>query len=180
MNRFQPLEDVYVYDNVLSLTERDYILKTCRNSNFNILGWQENSAEEGYVHSAWSNEDLVDSGFLSWPGINKIMKERGLSIEQVYKVVINVDTLSDSHWPHTHNGVVLLYYLNLEWLEGWGGETLFYDTNSKEVIYGSKFTPNRVIIFDGGIPHNIKHQNRIADKYRMSLSIFFNKEVNNE
>jgi SM-20-related protein len=63
----------------------------------------------------------------------------------------------------------------MEWQDGWGGETLFYDEGNKEIIYGSKFTPNRVVVFDGNIPHNIKHQNRIADKYRMSLSIFFNK-----
>jgi len=176
MNKFQPIEDVYVYDNVLSLHDRESFLHTCMESKYNIVGWQDQPSEEGYIHSAWSKEDLVNSGFLSATGIDEIMKEIGLSVEQVYKGVINVDTLSDSHWPHTHDGVVLLYYLNMEWQEGWGGETLFYDTNSKEIIYGSKFTPNRVIVFAGNIPHNIKHQNRIADKHRMSFSIFFNKE----
>jgi hypothetical protein len=144
-------------------------------SAYLITGWNDTLySKEGYVHSEWSKEDLEKSGLLDSDNMKKIIKGEGISLDKFSHCILNIDTISDSHWPHTHPETVVLYYLNIEWQEGWGGETLFYDRDCKEIVYGSKFTPNRIIVFNGDLPHSIKHQNRIADKYRMSLSIFFN------
>jgi len=179
MNKLNPTKEVYVYDNVLSSHEQQNILLYCTNSVYRIAGWSDLVySKEGYVHSWWAKEDLERSGFLDNANVREVIKEQGLSLDNFDHCVVNLDTISDSHWPHTHVETVLLYYINMEWQEGWGGETLFYDEYGRDIIYGSKFTPNRIIVFDGKIPHNIKHQNRIADKYRMTLSIFFkSKEV---
>ena len=176
MNKFSPIENVNVYDNVLSLHKQQNLFSFCQHSKYSIVGWNDLiSTTESYIHSSWSKEDLENSKFFDTKNTKKILSDNKLSIDKFSRCEVNVDTLSDSHWPHTHDETVVLYYLNMEWQNGWGGETLFYDEDNKEIIYGSRFTPNRVVVFDGSIPHNIKHQNRIADKYRMSLSVFFNK-----
>ena len=176
MKKFSPIDNVNVYDDAFSLSKQQDIFSFCRNSKFSIVGWNDlTNTTESYTHSNWSKEDLENSKFFDTDNTKRILSDNNLSIDKFSRCVVNVDTLSDSHWPHTHSETVVLYYLNMEWQDGWGGETLFYDEGNKEIIYGSKFTPNRVVVFDGNIPHNIKHQNRIADKYRMSLSIFFNK-----
>jgi hypothetical protein len=177
MNTFSPLTSIQVYDDVLLLPEQQNLVNYCMNSNYSIVGWTDLiHSREGYTHSLWSPKDLKASRFLVSNNVTKILNSNGLTMDRFSKCVINIDTLSDSHWPHVHDETVLLFYLNMEWAEGWGGETLFYDGVGKEIVYGSKFTPNRVIVFDGKIPHNIKHQNRVADKYRMSMSIFFHKK----
>lgn len=176
MIKINPKANIKVYDNVLKNYEQHSMFDFCLNSFFTIKGWQDTAtSNESYLHSNWTLEDLQKSEFLQYFNITKILEESDLNVDNFKECVMNVDTLSDSHWMHTHYENVLLYYINLDWQDGWGGETLFYDADGKEIIYGSRYTPNRVIVFDGNIPHTIKHQNRIADKYRMSLSIFFNK-----
>ena len=52
---------------------------------------------------------------------------------------------------------------------------LFYSEDQKEIRYGSIYTPNRLVIFDGEIPHTIRAQNITGPNYRFSISLFFNK-----
>jgi hypothetical protein len=70
---------------------------------------------------------------------------------------------------------VLLYYVNLEWREGWHGETLFFQENLKDVAFTSVYTPGRLIAFDAKIPHTIRPQSHIAAQYRFTLAMVFNK-----
>jgi hypothetical protein len=65
--------------------------------------------------------------------------------------------------------------VNLEWLDGWHGETLFYDETCKNIIFASPFTPNRVIVFDASIPHSLRPPSLIATKFRFTLALIFNK-----
>ena len=68
----------------------------------------------------------------------------------------------------------VLYYINLDWRDGWHGETLFYNPNNlKEIIYTSLYIPGRIILFDGSIPHAIRPQSIKAPKFRFTLSLFF-------
>jgi Rps23 Pro-64 3,4-dihydroxylase Tpa1-like proline 4-hydroxylase len=80
------------------------------------------------------------------------------------------------YYAHTHGeDKVLLYYINMEWKEGWHGETQFYSDDLKEVKYTSPYTPGRLILFDGKIPHTMRPQSIIAPKFRFSLSMFLKK-----
>ena len=88
---------------------------------------------------------------------------------------MNVVKSNDVHYIHHHEGEqVLLYYVNLDWQDGWYGETLFFNpSNIKEVQYTSSFQPGRIILFDGSIPHAIRPQSIKAPKFRFTLSLFF-------
>jgi SM-20-related protein len=92
------------------------------------------------------------------------------------KCVINLSTASDVNFVHSHpEDKVLLYYLNLEWRDGWHGETLFYDETGKEVVFANAYTPNRLVAFDAKIPHTIRPQSHLAPQYRLTLALIYNK-----
>jgi SM-20-related protein len=88
--------------------------------------------------------------------------------------VLNVTVTSDCHFTHTHaEKRIALFYLNLEWKDGWHGETLFFSKDGKEIVYASRYTPGRVIVFDGCIPHSIRPQSREGPQYRYTLATIF-------
>jgi hypothetical protein len=68
-----------------------------------------------------------------------------------------------------------LVYVNLDWQDGWHGETLFYSESQKEIVFASPFTPNRVVVFDAKIPHTIRPQSHIAPFYRFTLTLVLKK-----
>ena len=71
------------------------------------------------------------------------MKLIGLQILNYQKVVCNLVRPDDVHYLHIHQKQqVCLYYVNLDWRDGWHGETLFYNPdNLKEIVYTSLYVP---------------------------------------
>ena len=55
----------------------------------------------------------------------------------IIECIVNLSKSGDYNFCHTHKDkIVLLYYVNLHWHDGFGGETLFYDDdliNAKSV-----------------------------------------------
>ena len=71
----------------------------------------------------------------------------------------------------------MLGYLNLNWRDGWYGETWFFDKfDFNKIIFASALAPGRIILFDGQIPHTIRPQSKVGPKFRMTLSLFYNKQ----
>ena len=111
------------------------------------------------------------------------IRTRGLpcptcNVEKQYiKCIVNLVKPLDVNFIHVHpDQLVALYYVNITWNPEWGGETLFYKEDRKTISLASPYTPNKLIFFDGKIPHTIKAQNLIGPSYRFTLSIFFNKK----
>ena len=70
-----------------------------------------------------------------------------------------------------------MYYVNLDWEDGWYGETMFYNPNDlDEIVFTSAYKPGRIILFDGNIPHAIRPQSIKGPKYRMTLTVLFEDE----
>ena len=71
-----------------------------------------------------------------------------------------VNVLKNGDLPGIHvdapyfveDNLTVLVYLNAEWRQNWGGETIFYDHNldAKKIV---SLKPGRVVMFDGRIPH---------------------------
>ena len=74
-------------------------------------------------------------------------------------------------YPHIGNTGI-----NLEWKDGYAGETLFYNDDLKDAHTVSSFVPGRITIFDGEIPHTIRPQSTYGPDYRFTISYFVNKE----
>lgn len=173
MTEYSPVDGITIYDNVFTQSKTSDIVHYCSNRTLRI-GWEDRSTYgESYVHSPFDKQDLQEIGFFNQIIDTPVME--GIKIQNFYRSILNVGQSGDVHWTHAHGDeTVLLYYVNTEWQEHWGGETLFFDAANRDVIFGSRPTPNRIVKFQGGIPHKITPISRSADhKFRFTLSIFF-------
>jgi hypothetical protein len=141
------------------------------------LGWKDLPSEEPNLHSNWSHENLAQFHIL--PYIQKcISQTRWFDSPILETIIINLVRSDDVHYIHHHvEKQIALYYINLDWRDGWHGETLFYSPkNIEKIIFTSVFKPGRILLFDGKVPHAIRPQSRKGPKYRMTLSLVYGKK----
>jgi len=171
------LEDnkfIQVYDDVFNFDYRQELYCFIKSSLFKI-GWADSIVAEKsyeYLHSIYNDKDIDNIKYFKKLKNTPIMEyTKGLEHKHT---VVNLSTLSDANFVHSHpQKLTILYYANLDWQDGWHGETIFYDDFGKEVIFTSPYTPGRIIVFDGRIPHTIRPQSSIAPKFRFTISSFF-------
>ena len=169
---------ITVYDKVFNPKEQKLIYDNCLGAPYSI-GWNDTpESRESHFHCGlglanWQNrhqdKDLAE--FLTTlENSEPYQKNINKNLE---KTVINCDTIADSHTLHDHkNQEVILYYACLDWKDGWGGETFFYN-DKEEIIFASPYTPNRMIVFDGDLLHRFNGPSVIGPKFRFSISTFF-------
>ena len=96
------------------------------------------------------------------------------NIERAY---INMGIHSETPRTHVDSGSkgdkTLLYYINEEWHNDWGGETIFLCSKCKNIEYITPFVPGRIIVFDSTIPHAARQQSFAGPTYRFTLAIKF-------
>jgi len=172
---------IEVFDNIIDYNTRNNIYVFCKNSNFKI-GWEDSDDIDKRfnpcLYSDWNQEDLKNSLLFDYLGvlISKSKYKNDYNIENIEKVVCNLSKPGDVNFLHTHKDHnVILYYVNLDWNDGYYGETVFTDNQGKENIFTSNYVPGRFILFDGTIPHSIRPQSFLGPKYRFTVSIFFTK-----
>lgn len=168
---------IRVYDDVFDMEYRHGLYSFAQSSTFRI-GWADSLTPENRlhqnIHSNYSTEDVQRLGILDRLAATPVAQE--LQGHKLDKCVLNLSTASDVNFVHAHpEDKVLLYYVNLEWRDGWHGETLFYDESGKEVVFANAYTPNRLIAFDAKIPHTIRPQSHLAPQYRLTLTLIYNK-----
>jgi hypothetical protein len=175
----KPHPKITVYDDVFPWQEQHHLYLACRNAPY-VIGWNDRvDSQEGYMHSEITPE-MYEHLEQCDPTIQQFVKilfssepYNSMKDRRLVNTVINCDTMSDTHYGHTHQPQeVLLYYANTEWKDGWGGETFFFDKNGKDIIFASGYTPNRIIHFDGEILHNFGGPKREGPKFRFSISTF--------
>jgi len=171
--------NIKVYDDVLPLLNRYSLYEYIKKSHFQI-GWEDTGEIEysnfKYLHSLYNNEDLLNLNFINLITNNNSELKLLFTTHTIVKCVVNLSRPMDVYFNHCHHqDKVLLYYANLRWKEEWGGETLFYDDNLRDIFYASAYTPGRIIVFDGKIPHTLRAQASIGTQFRFTFSIFLNK-----
>lgn len=187
--------NIQIYDDVLTQEEHDFIYSACFQAPYEI-GWGDTvSHKQAFFHSTIDSKvwDRVkrrtwnQSTLEQMTGLNKIPYEvvnilskteacRKLEDHRVSRgSIINLDTIADTHAAHDHkNEIVVLLYINPFWEPSWGGETLFYDSKTDELILATPYTPNRMVVFDGNIRHSFNGPNvESLLKNRLSISTFF-------
>lgn len=168
-------KSIKVYDNLFDLKYKQFLFNFIYTSKYTI-GWADTDIPEKQqyknLHSQYNDEDLINCGIIKELDRVGILKEvEGL---QLNRCNINLSTPSDSHFIHSHpEKKVILYYPNLEWYDGWHGETMFFEENSRDVVFTSSYTPGRIVVFDGDIPHSIRPQSTIAAKFRFTLALMY-------
>lgn len=168
------MSDVKVYDSVFPASWRNSAYTFVRNSLYSI-GWSDTNEIDtqnvAYLHSNYDQNDIKTLGFFEAIQCDELKRKiEGLAIK---KCVVNLSTPTETHFAHTHEGVTLLYYVNLRWREEWAGETIFYNDDISEVEFTSMYKPGRVVLFDGSIPHTFRPQSGSAPDYRFTISIQF-------
>jgi|TARA_R100001163_G_scaffold64236_2_gene58018 hypothetical protein len=168
-------DKIKVFDNKVDRVTKEMLEHSVmsENSNFRI-GWRDTDCGEQNIHSVWSHEFLSNTKILSY--IQSCIAETDWFTNNILdKIIVNLVKSDDVHHIHTHRfNQVALYYINLNWQDGWYGETLFFDKfNTNNIVFASSFVPGRIVLFDGDIPHSIRPQSRIATKFRMTLSLFY-------
>ena len=178
-----PHPEITIYDNVFDWDLNKSIMLNCTKIPY-FIGWQDSfNEDESFLHSRitkdmWINrtKDRSLNDFLDPLITSEPFKD--INENKIVQTVVNCDTTYDTHTIHTHNNQdVILYYVNNEWKDGWGGETFFYDKYGKEIIYTSPYTPNRMIKFNGELVHRFNGPSRTGPKFRFSISTFIEKET---
>lgn len=171
-------KNIAVYDDLFGLSTREQYLDFCQKSSFS-LGWSDVMAEgkrdHKLLYSSWSADDLKNFGIMEQIAKSEAGKE--LVGYKLHKTILNLTMSSQAFYAHAHpEQKVLLYYVNMNWEDGWHGETVFYDKHCKDIVFSSAFVPGRLCVFDGEIPHALRPQSRLGPDYRFTLSIFLIKE----
>lgn len=165
---------INVYNDVLTFKQFEHVQVQVMEQTEFRFGWKDRrNTNEVYLHSKLSLDEVNNLGILP------ILSDERFNIKPTLFdfAVVNCDNIGSVHYTHTHKDTnVFLLYLNSEWPQEWGGETLFFDENtSKEIEFACTPRPNRAIWFDGEIPHTIRAP--IVNQWRFSISLFFRKET---
>jgi SM-20-related protein len=73
---------------------------------------------------------------------------------------------TDSKVPGTYTCV---YYPHSGWHPDWGGETVFFNQEKTDIIASVYPRPNRMLVFDGTIPHVARGVSRTCPVLRVTL-----------
>ena len=164
---------IYLFDNVFDYKMQANIYDRVAQSQYHI-GWNDTGIIEkrnmAYLYSPWILEQFTNLKFFESLPTEVMDKIAGMKFQ---RAVTNLTVPTYTFTPHNHeNQTVLLFYANMEWCPEYAGETLFYDEYLKSIPFCSIYTPNRVVIFDGEIPHALRPQSGRAPEYRFSISVF--------
>jgi Rps23 Pro-64 3,4-dihydroxylase Tpa1-like proline 4-hydroxylase len=171
-------KNIYLYDDLFNYAERYAMYGFIKNSMFTTSGKDTNRLEhQGHfnIYSSYSEQDVKNLGVMNNVVLKNALSDIGdLKITQAR---VNLSTLNDKNHFHSDelDGITLLYYPNMEWHLEWGGYTLFSDDATKNIEHCLVYTPGRVVIFEGNIPHCIAAPTNIAPTYRFSFAIQFKK-----
>jgi len=170
------MSQITYFDNVVPTTERMNIFKFCQSSMYQ-LGWYDSDDPAKFIpnlHSQWSDTDVENSQLLPYIQ-NCIDQTPWFTKKKIDMTVVNMVRSNDVHTIHHHKmSQVALYYVNLDWRDGWYGETIFYDElDQNKIDFTSPYIPGRIILFDGKIPHAIRPQSVDGPKFRITLSFFY-------
>jgi hypothetical protein len=163
-----------VYDNVFSYQETVNLFRFFRGSLY-LTNGGDNQEQEGYqIFSNFSNLDLENSNIKNTKGFQTIVDKLNLGDRSVKQVRVNLSTPAEKNRVHADGfGTTFLYYANLEWQVDWGGHTLFLEEDLQEAKYVCFYKPNRVVVFDGSIPHMVMTPSSSCPVSRYSFAIQF-------
>jgi len=178
------MNKISCYDDVVPIPLRQRIFNFCLNSMYSLgqdladpsKASYSSFVNPPYLHSTWSIEDLDKVQLI--PYIEQcITKTPWFTGKKLNSIVVNLVRSTDIHYIHHHRTEhVVLYYVNLDWQDGWYGETIFYDEfKENNINFTSPYIPGRIILFDGNIPHAIRPQSVNGPKFRLSITLFFDE-----
>lgn len=169
---------VDIFDNVFDFKDQSGIFDYVKRSRYSLDRTPSESVVQSQQFTTLLSEyniyDLLHIEFFKNKDIQKLVSENQYRLHRAY---VNLSTAQDVYHYHvdsTHdNDKTMLYYCNTYWEENWEGETHFGDDNAKEIIASASFKPNRIVLFNGTIPHKSSQPSFFAREYRFVLTLKF-------
>ena len=164
-----------IYDNVFSFAEMDRFQEYINNANFRIDGADNEAIPlEMQTYSKFTHDDCNAMEFYQTNAYKKLNDKYEFYNMNCKQIRVNLTTPAEKNRLHVDaltGGLTLMYYANKKWELDWGGHTLFMN----DVMGDAEFTcickPNRLIVFDGTIPHMIMTPSNLCPTYRTTFVI---------
>jgi SM-20-related protein len=103
----------------------------------------------------------------------QLKSEPPLQRHRLIRCYANGHTFGSDGSLHTDTGLpdtfTTIYYPHKHWWPNWGGETVFFNDTKDEIISAIYPRPNRLVMFDGRIPHLARGVTRQCPKLRVTL-----------
>ena len=159
-----------------------------------LLAIYDGCVNGAYTRTAESNEFFNQSNYKFTAAVDKhfavnnplydkikdICTKEKLNVA-VSRAYINYYTFATPSTIHTDESLgnknyTFMFFPMPQWQPNWGGELLFYSNDQQEVIKGVTIKPNRLVLFDGGIPHCAKAPSILAhqanqDRYTIAYKM---------
>lgn len=176
---------ITIIDNAFTFSELSGIYAHAINHKYSIYNSSEAEVQNlsnKRLGSVLDENDYILETIFSGDRFNLITSIIPQDLYFHWRSYLNLGLHSDTHLIHVDEfsvskGLTLLYYVNRNWCQDWGGQTTFYDDERKEIIYSCSFIPGRLVIFDSSIPHSATPQHFNAPPYRITLASKFTQEI---
>lgn len=171
---------IKVFDDVISMTG---LLKTY---DICLNGFYSRTAESNNFYNQANNKftaDMSQEYALDnelYFAIQKISEKLNLKLKplRAYINYYDFSTASTIHTDDSFDGknYTFMFFPMPQWQPNWGGELLFYSNDQEEIVKGVTIKPNRLVVFDGGIPHCAKSPSILAkhanqDRYSIAYKM---------
>jgi len=180
MNRTIKLDHrtIDIYDNLFEFKDSAAIYSYVKKSLYSLDRTPSNSVVQSKqfttLLSQYNIFDLLHIEFFKPKQIQKIICENKFRLHRAY---VNLSTSQDVYHYHVDStndlDKTMLYYCNSYWEENWEGETHFGDNNAQEILASVSFKPNRLVVFNGSVPHKSSQPSAFAPEYRFVLTLKF-------
>jgi hypothetical protein len=169
---------VDIFDNVFEFKDSSGIFDYVKKSRYKLDRTPSYAVVQSQhfvtLLSEYNIFDLLHIEFFKSDVIQTIVKENQFRLHRAY---VNLSTAQDIYHYHVDStndlDKTMLYYCNTYWEENWEGETHFGDNNAKEIVASVSFKPNRLVLFNGSIPHKSSQPSFFAKEYRFVLTLKF-------
>lgn len=174
-----------IFDDVFDFKDQAGIFSYVKRSRYALDRTPSDSVVQSQqfvtLLSEYNIFDLLHIEFFKSKELQQIIRDNSYRLHRAY---VNLSTAQDVYHYHVDSTCdtdkTMLYYCNTYWEENWEGETHFGDDNATEVIASASFKPNRLVLFNGTIPHKSSQPSFFAKEYRFVLTLKFSSPAHPE
>lgn len=151
-------KQIHVFDDLFTLTQRRWFKDFAQDCYLRPEGRSTTAWEHpgNFLLARFGPKDLENFKLLDAVELNPVFEILGRrEIDRAWLLFSDLSTKIYYHTDvnlETKNAFSMLYYVNLEWKDYWGGETIFADENGEAEVCVT-YKPGRVVLFDSTINH---------------------------
>lgn len=163
---------IEVYDGLVPLSGIIKAFDIAQRSNYRPTRTSSPHSNRRSLFSEFSNQDLKQTGLYDII-VDKFFSQ--IKNYRVHRSYVNICNPGEYFEVHTDSGstgqLTLLYFMNPEWNNKFGGEIIFYDSIGIDPVKMYNFIPGRIVLFSSEIPHRSNTVNHTTEQCRYSMAV---------